>query len=325
MIINRPGAEFEYEGVIYKIGEPIVGTPESEYEGLYGSITEIRDGEDKETENETPDIYCVFDPPVLPCEVKRLEAVFSELYRQPKTLDDIVLDFVIMAPSMVKPLDDLQTCRHSPTIYVLLEDWAVGGEHENISEVYSDFDDAKRMLVQKLTEERENGCISAWSGKDEYVEESTPDSYECYLDGEYMENHYALSIVVQKLCASSSFIREMADIYEASCQLEDFISQVADWEELSQLTDEQYKRMIRDSRFPQRFQNALGKNDCYWEAYWETLSEVAHEFVKQYLEENARPECYTPERDNPYPLCIGNGSEKCKKCCLWTDLQPDME
>ena len=56
MIINRIGAEFEYEGTTYVVGAPIVGTSGSEYEGLYGTITEIRDGEDKETENETPDI-----------------------------------------------------------------------------------------------------------------------------------------------------------------------------------------------------------------------------------------------------------------------------
>lgn len=42
MIINRIGAEFEYEGATYVIGAPIVGTTESEYEGLYGSITEIK-------------------------------------------------------------------------------------------------------------------------------------------------------------------------------------------------------------------------------------------------------------------------------------------
>ena len=76
MIINRIGAEFEYEGTTYVIGAPIVGTPESEYEGLYGTITEIRVGEDKETENETPDLYCSFEVPVLPCEVKKLEEVF---------------------------------------------------------------------------------------------------------------------------------------------------------------------------------------------------------------------------------------------------------
>ena len=33
MIINRIGAEFEYEGKTYVVGAPIVGTPESEYGG----------------------------------------------------------------------------------------------------------------------------------------------------------------------------------------------------------------------------------------------------------------------------------------------------
>ena len=108
MMINRIGAKFEYKGTTYVIGAPIVGTSESEYEGLYGTITEIRDGEDKETENKTPALYCSFEAPVLPCEVKKLEEVFSDLYEEPKTIDDIILDLVIMAPSMVKPLDELK-------------------------------------------------------------------------------------------------------------------------------------------------------------------------------------------------------------------------
>ena len=102
MIINRPGAEFIYDGASYKIGDRIIGTSESEYEGLYGSIFEIRDGEDKETENETPDIYCSFEEPVLPHQIKKLEEIFSELYQEPKKLEDITLDYVIMAPEMVR-------------------------------------------------------------------------------------------------------------------------------------------------------------------------------------------------------------------------------
>lgn len=46
MILNRTGAEFEYEGVTYTIGGAIVGTAESEYAGLYGRINAIHDGED---------------------------------------------------------------------------------------------------------------------------------------------------------------------------------------------------------------------------------------------------------------------------------------
>ena len=318
MIINRIGAEFEYEGTTYVIGAPIVGTPESEYEGLYGTITEIRVGEDKETENETPDLYCSFEVPVLPCEVKKLEEVFSELYSQKKTIDDIILDFVIMAPSMV---DDLEECRQHPRIYILLEDWAVDGEQGNSSEVYTDFNDAKRLLVQKLKEEQESGCIPQWTDKEKFVEHSADSLYECYIDGEYCENHYHIAIISQQLCVSNRFVREMGWIYKASCQLEDFVSQVSDWDELDQLTDEQYNRMVQDPRFPERLHSALGKNDSDWEAYWETVSEVAHAFVDEYLKENAHPDCYTPEQDNPYPLCVGNGSAACKECCLYAEME----
>lgn len=286
MIINQMDAEFEYEGVTYVIGAPIVGMPESEYEGLYGSIKEIRDGKDKETENETPDIYCSFEAPVLPCEVKELEKKFSELYQEPKTIDDIALDLVIMAPEMICQLEDFKECRHHPMVYILAEDWAVDGEHGNSSDIYTDYNDAKRLLVQKLGEEMDNGCIPNWNYREGFIADSTPDSYECYLDGEYCENHYSISIVAQKLCASERFVRELSEIHKATCQLEDFASQVSDWDEIAQLTDEQYKRMVHDPRFPERLQNALGKNDYYWESYWKTVSEVAHNFIKEYLKEN---------------------------------------
>lgn len=125
MILNRTGAEFEYEGVTYTIGGAIVGTAESEYAGLYGRINAIHDGEDKETENETPDIYCEFDPPVMPHEVKALEDTFSDLYHQPKAIADIVLDMVIMAPEMIRPLDDLRSMRKRVNVFLVMEDWAV--------------------------------------------------------------------------------------------------------------------------------------------------------------------------------------------------------
>lgn len=33
-----------------------------------------------------------------------------------------------------------------------------------------------------------------------------------------------------------------------------------------------------------------------------------------------KPDCYEPEKDNPYPLCVGKGKEECNACCLWADL-----
>ena len=81
MILNKAGQTFEYEGKSYMVGAEIIGTDESEYEGLIGTIIEIRDGTDKETENETPDIYCRFYKPVTPYEIHKLEKRFSDLYQ----------------------------------------------------------------------------------------------------------------------------------------------------------------------------------------------------------------------------------------------------
>ena len=53
MLINKPGAEFLYNGITYRVGDVIIGSDQSEYAGLIGSILEIRDGDDKETENDT--------------------------------------------------------------------------------------------------------------------------------------------------------------------------------------------------------------------------------------------------------------------------------
>lgn len=65
MIINKDGMRYTYNGTTYTIGAAVVATEESEYQGLCGIITEIRDGVDRETENDTPDIYCCFETPLF--------------------------------------------------------------------------------------------------------------------------------------------------------------------------------------------------------------------------------------------------------------------
>lgn len=107
MVIKRIGDIYQCEGMIYTIGKRIYANGQSDWEGLFGVITEIRTGEDKETENETPDIYCSFDVPVLPADVKELEERFSDLYQEPKKMEDISLDEVIMAPEMIEAVSEL--------------------------------------------------------------------------------------------------------------------------------------------------------------------------------------------------------------------------
>ena len=63
MILQENGTRFCTEGKVFTIGGIICANDESEYAGLCGTVMEIRSGDDCETENNTPDIYCAFDPP----------------------------------------------------------------------------------------------------------------------------------------------------------------------------------------------------------------------------------------------------------------------
>lgn len=125
MIINKEGAAFDFEGRKYLIGQEVIATNVSGYNGLLGIITEIRDCPDKDTGNETPDIYCTFEYSELSCEISRLEKLFSDLYGEPKEIGEIGLDEVIMAPEMILPLSEIR--KHS------------GGSIEAITEFRGEF------------------------------------------------------------------------------------------------------------------------------------------------------------------------------------------
>lgn len=106
MILSKGNIPFPYNGKIYHIGDRVRVMSGDDYSGLVGVITEIVDGDDKDTENETPDVYCCFDEPVDPDIIKELEERFSDLYNEPKTIDDIILDSVIMDPDTLELLPD---------------------------------------------------------------------------------------------------------------------------------------------------------------------------------------------------------------------------
>ena len=175
MIYNVVGQEFIYEGVTYRVGAEVVGTAESDYRGLNGFILEIRTGDDRETENDTPDIHCYFDPPCLPSDIEEVEKRFSALYLTEKKLDDIPLDYVIMAPDEILVL---QSPRKTIEIYVLEEDWAANDDYGHSIAVYADYFEAKARLNVLLNEEFNMGCLKDWMPKDNYQYDTDEDSYE---------------------------------------------------------------------------------------------------------------------------------------------------
>lgn len=103
-MIAKPGEIFSAGGKSFTIGGEVWANDNSRYAGLLGIVTEIRDGEDKETDNDMPDIYCCFQAPVNEDFIKELEDRFSGLHGTPKALGDIPLDSVVMAPDMLEPV-----------------------------------------------------------------------------------------------------------------------------------------------------------------------------------------------------------------------------
>ena len=208
MLICENGAQFEYQGTKYVIGEPVIATNASEYEGLIGTVYEIRDGEDKETENSTPDMYCRFDPPILLHGIRKLEATFSELYNEPKKLEDIILDMVIMAPEMIMPLRELDKSKQALPIYVLHEDWAIDGEPGQSTGYFANYQLAAIAFHRALYEEKQSGLIQDWECNNSYQVESGESFFECWLDKEYIDNHYKISISPEPLIISEKSFSE---------------------------------------------------------------------------------------------------------------------
>ena len=195
MIINKQNQVFIYNGVEYKIGQNVIATNESDYAGLFGTITEIRDGKDKETENETPDIYCTFDKPILPYKISDVEERFSKLYGEAKKIDDIPLDCVILSPEEIKILAGTSNNNIKSKVYVVEEEWTENCDSgSSMSDAYTDIDDAMFYLSQKLSKEMESGCIAGWKYDEEFAEDSNEISYVAYINGFYSENHYSIGI-----------------------------------------------------------------------------------------------------------------------------------
>jgi len=103
MLLNRMGQSAIFGDTEFAVGMNVY-VKGSDYEGFYGRILEIRDGEHKETENEEPEIECEFFTPKNPYIRRSIEERFALLNREPKTVDDLCLSFVVMAPDMLRPV-----------------------------------------------------------------------------------------------------------------------------------------------------------------------------------------------------------------------------
>ena len=281
MIFNQNGAIFTYDGSTYTIGDRVIATDESAYEGLFGTILEIRTGNDKSTDNDTPDFHCEFIPPALPAEVVALETRFSALYQQKKVLDDITLDEVIMAPEMIRVINPMGV--HSIAVYTVHEEWVLKGDYGENRYPAPDPDHAKLKMTELIHNDQAEGCISEWREHGAVEEEVTGENYyECWVQDEYCENHYKVSIETQSIPISEDVFTEIGKAFVDRILRNHFSEQIEDWEEISGLSDVQITDMVAQPCVPEQIRKQLKENGYLEESYWESVSEAAFAIVKEF-------------------------------------------
>lgn len=285
MLYSQEGEILWYDGLSYTVGAQVYANESSEYSGLFGKIMEIRTGNDRETENDTPDIYCAFDPPVLSVARKELETVFSDLYHSPKSIEELGLDFVIMGPDMLTPLPTPDLDYPQATLYVVASHWANDGEYGSYEIPFTDQLDAKRQFHNDLRNEQEDGCIERWRTKSNFAEEETESGYECYLDGEYCESHFSIQLKKVSLPLGSCFLNTVASICSVQELKENFLEQVQDWKEFQSLTAEQQEKLLTSANIPQQILLQLRNSRPYHEAYREAVSKAAASILAEFRQQ----------------------------------------
>ncbi len=271
MILDKRDQEFFYEGKRYYIGQQIVGTKASEYEGLFGTITEIRDGEDKDTENETPDIYCDFEDPQMPYDIKGLEERFSELYGEPKTIDDIILDLVIMAPEMIEPVEDPS---RTQKIYIVVEDTVHDGEHSLNLSIASSMEAAKKEMRLMFRNQMADGFIRDKLDGEDYIVKSEETGYIAYPYEGYETEHYVLYIKEHEMTTDSDFVDRISSVCRDERYEEDYFDHIQEKLDDNEITQAEYDLLMKYPASGEMISTALSKNDSYWNAYWQTMDNI---------------------------------------------------
>lgn len=95
MFLNKIGEGMEVAGITYTVGQRITANKNSDYDGATGIIIEISDEEDG------VDIYCDLERPTDPEVIARIEKRFSYIYDEPRTLDEIPFDEIVLQPDEI--------------------------------------------------------------------------------------------------------------------------------------------------------------------------------------------------------------------------------
>lgn len=256
IILSKIGEMIEYAGKKYAVGEKVIANKNSVYEGLIGTIYEIHTDTEKETCNETPDIYCRFQEPVMKVNKEKVRKRLSEAYKKDIRLADVGLDCVIMSPEMLVCMSDLDDGAYKKKVYLLIEDAAVDSDTFYTTDVFADMDMAQQQFEIKLSKEMDKGMLKDITVSDEYVLEVGDNSFEYFRSGRFCEWHYSLKIIEDEIVIPLEFVKEINKIF--------FDELVADNAGLSNAVKEE-----------------LGNDKKFLDKYVSFVNKVAEEFVIQ--------------------------------------------
>lgn len=215
MIINQIGAQIQYQDTLYTCGDAVIATPCSVYTGLFGVITEIHIQDSQIPAKKPPEFCCQFYPPFDPLAIEELESRFTCLCSSPKKLKDIPLDYVIMAPEMIRVLLP-QNSTHIVTAYRIEEKYAFNDGEEYGMEVMFELDETQAILrlTELVTQAKNLSPIKEWLQSPYFESIITPLYFECWLEdgySEYGKNHYRASICSQQISISSALFEQLKE------------------------------------------------------------------------------------------------------------------
>ena len=81
MLYQKKGDTVLDSGKVFTVGGEVFANHACDYEGLFGTVTEIRTGPDQCAEQGAPDICCAFQPPESRAMVEDIQERFSARFR----------------------------------------------------------------------------------------------------------------------------------------------------------------------------------------------------------------------------------------------------
>lgn len=192
-----------------------------------------------------------------------------------------------MGPEMIAPLEHPTQVYPTGALYVVVVHWATDGEYGSYEAIFTERTDALHQFHNDLREEFLVGSIPRWKESSQFVEEESDSSYECYLDGEYCENHFSIALEQRALPLSPAFYRSVAELYRAECLRDDFREHIENHDDFQEFSDAQKETLLRSPDLPQRISNQLEHSCAYGEAYRQAVSDVARTLLKDLRQQSA--------------------------------------